>query len=196
MTPSPSRSKTSQASSLFASVQALALRRNPGRGASSTPSTHEVNRNPSPATSIKIGDVQQQGGISTSQLHSFCSIDPTPATLEHAAADARQKKAWNALILLLQLKESTRSKRRARTKIVIALPQPLDARASALIVNCHIVVAPRLAHIEGRRWEGIARLAAGPDLDAAARGLVELVRLSSGALPDDVAVVLCREVAP
>jgi hypothetical protein len=42
----------------------------------------------------------------------------------------------------------------------------------------------------------IARLAAGADLDAAARGLVELVRLSSGALPDDVAMVLGREVAP
>lgn len=42
----------------------------------------------------------------------------------------------------------------------------------------------------------IARLAAGPDLEAAARGLVDLVRLRSGALPDDVSVVLCREVAP
>lgn len=42
----------------------------------------------------------------------------------------------------------------------------------------------------------IARLAVGADLDTAARGLVELVRLRSGALPDDVAVVLCREVAP
>ena len=44
--------------------------------------------------------------------------------------------------------------------------------------------------------EAIARVAAGPDLAAAARELVELVRLPSGELPDDVAVVLCREIAP
>ena len=79
---------TSQASSLFASVQALALGRNPGRGANSTPSTHEVSRNPSPATSIKIGDVQQHGGISASQLQSGCSIEPTGGSLEHAAAQS------------------------------------------------------------------------------------------------------------
>jgi len=40
----------------------------------------------------------------------------------------------------------------------------------------------------------IARVASGPDLAAAARALVELVRLPSGELPDDVAIVLCREV--
>ena len=42
--------------------------------------------------------------------------------------------------------------------------------------------------------EAIARVASGPDLAAAARALVELVRLPSGELPDDVAIVLCREV--
>ena len=40
----------------------------------------------------------------------------------------------------------------------------------------------------------IVRLATGPDLAAAARAIVELVRLPSGQLPDDVSVVLCREV--
>ena len=40
----------------------------------------------------------------------------------------------------------------------------------------------------------IARVATGPDLAAAARALVELVRLPSGGLQDDVAVVLCRNV--
>jgi len=43
--------------------------------------------------------------------------------------------------------------------------------------------------------EAIARVVAGPDLAAAARELVALVRLPSGELPDDVAIVLCREVA-
>lgn len=38
----------------------------------------------------------------------------------------------------------------------------------------------------------IARVAGGPDLAAAARALVALVRLPGGELQDDVAVVLCR----
>jgi hypothetical protein len=42
------------------------------------------------------------------------------------------------------------------------------------------------------RASDITRIASGPDLDAAARALVELVRLPSGTLQDDVAVVLCR----
>jgi serine/threonine protein phosphatase PrpC len=40
----------------------------------------------------------------------------------------------------------------------------------------------------------IARVARGVDLDVAAKALVELVRLPSKQLPDDVSVVLCREV--
>ena len=43
------------------------------------------------------------------------------------------------------------------------------------------------------RPEAIARVASGPDLAAAARDLVALVRLPSGELPDDVSVILCRE---
>jgi serine/threonine protein phosphatase PrpC len=42
--------------------------------------------------------------------------------------------------------------------------------------------------------EAIARVASGPELAAAARGLVELVRLPSGEVPDDIAIVLCREI--
>jgi serine/threonine protein phosphatase PrpC len=38
----------------------------------------------------------------------------------------------------------------------------------------------------------IARIAASPDLAVASRALIDLVRLPSGALQDDVAVVLCR----
>jgi serine/threonine protein phosphatase PrpC len=44
--------------------------------------------------------------------------------------------------------------------------------------------------------EQIAALARGADLNGAARELVDLVRLRSGALQDDVAVVLCRSVTP
>jgi PPM family protein phosphatase len=41
--------------------------------------------------------------------------------------------------------------------------------------------------------ENIARIASGPDLPFAARCLVDLVRLPSGSLQDDVSIVLCRE---
>jgi len=41
----------------------------------------------------------------------------------------------------------------------------------------------------------IAALARGPDLDAVAHHIAELPRLRSGALPDDVGVVLCRDRA-
>ncbi|HSK02348.1 MAG TPA: hypothetical protein VK932_13945 [Kofleriaceae bacterium] len=44
------------------------------------------------------------------------------------------------------------------------------------------------------RPDEIARIASGPDLAAAARELVGLVRLPSGEVPDDIAIVLCREV--
>jgi PPM family protein phosphatase len=43
------------------------------------------------------------------------------------------------------------------------------------------------------RHEDVARLVRGADLAAAAGALVELVRLPSGELPDDVSIVLCRE---
>ena len=43
--------------------------------------------------------------------------------------------------------------------------------------------------------EAIVRVASGPDLAAAARELVALVRLPSGEVPDDIAIVLCREIA-
>ncbi len=39
----------------------------------------------------------------------------------------------------------------------------------------------------------ITRIASGPDLAVAARQLVELVRLPSGEVPDDVSIVLCRQ---
>lgn len=41
--------------------------------------------------------------------------------------------------------------------------------------------------------DDIARLARGADLAVAAKALVELVRLPSGELPDDVSVILCRD---
>lgn len=41
--------------------------------------------------------------------------------------------------------------------------------------------------------DDIVRLAQGADIAAAAKALIELVRLPSGQLPDDVSVVLCRE---
>jgi serine/threonine protein phosphatase PrpC len=42
------------------------------------------------------------------------------------------------------------------------------------------------------KWADVIRIANGPDLSVAARALIDLVRLPSRALPDDVAVILCR----
>jgi hypothetical protein len=44
------------------------------------------------------------------------------------------------------------------------------------------------------RLAAIVRRASGEDLPTAARALVDLVRLASGGLQDDVAVVLCRKL--
>jgi serine/threonine protein phosphatase PrpC len=39
----------------------------------------------------------------------------------------------------------------------------------------------------------IARIASGADLACAASALVDLVRLRSGELQDDISIILCRE---
>jgi hypothetical protein len=44
------------------------------------------------------------------------------------------------------------------------------------------------------RQADIIRIASGEDLQAAARALIDLVRLPNGTLQDDVAVVLCRDL--
>jgi serine/threonine protein phosphatase PrpC len=44
-------------------------------------------------------------------------------------------------------------------------------------------------------WERIGEVALETDIEQAAGHLVDLVRLRSGSLPDDVSVVLCREAA-
>jgi serine/threonine protein phosphatase PrpC len=81
-----------------------------------------------------------------------------------------------------------------RKPLVGAGCRPFAVHAAGLGAGTLLVASDGL--LRYAKPADIARLAAGPDLDAAARGLVELVRLRSGALPDDVAVVLCREVAP
>ena len=72
-----------------------------------------------------------------------------------------------------------------------ALVTPIAARALGADTTL-LVASDGLLRYAKR--EAIVRLARGPDLAVAARELVELVRLPSGQLPDDVSVVLCREV--
>jgi serine/threonine protein phosphatase PrpC len=43
------------------------------------------------------------------------------------------------------------------------------------------------------RRDRIAAVALGPDLQTAAHALADLARLRSGALPDDIGVILCRQ---
>jgi PPM family protein phosphatase len=59
------------------------------------------------------------------------------------------------------------------------------------LAEATLVVASDGLFTYARRAD-IVRIACGADLAAAARALVELVRLPSGDLADDVAIVLCR----
>jgi len=68
---------------------------------------------------------------------------------------------------------------------------PLAVRAAALGSGTLLVASDGL--LRYAKPADIARVAAGADLAVAAREMVALVRLGSGALQDDVSVVLCRE---
>ena len=80
----------------------------------------------------------------------------------------------------------------ARKPLLGAGCQPFEIHAAPLRADTLLVASDGL--LRYARPDDIARLASGPDPAAAARSLIELVRLKSGALPDDVAVVLCREI--
>ncbi len=81
----------------------------------------------------------------------------------------------------------------ARKPLVGAGCRPVAVRAAALGAGTLLVASDGL--LRYAKPSEIAWVAAGRDLVVAVRGLVDLVRLRSGALPDDVSVVLCRQVA-
>jgi len=70
---------------------------------------------------------------------------------------------------------------------------PVPFTATALAAATLVVASDGLASYA--RPDDVARLARGPDLAAAAAALVDLVRLPSGDVPDDVAIALCRAEA-
>jgi serine/threonine protein phosphatase PrpC len=80
----------------------------------------------------------------------------------------------------------------ARKPLVGAGCTPFRIHAGGLAGRTLVVASDGLLRYGKRR--DIARIASGADLAAAAQALVDLVRLRSGALQDDVAVVLCREI--
>lgn len=67
---------------------------------------------------------------------------------------------------------------------------PVPFRTGPVGDGTLLVASDGLLHYA--KQAAIAAIARGPDLEVAARQLVELVRLASGALPDDVSIVLCR----
>jgi serine/threonine protein phosphatase PrpC len=73
-----------------------------------------------------------------------------------------------------------------------ARTRTLSERASwiSMLADADSEVADGLLKYGGR--DRIAVLARGADLQVAVRQLAELPRLRSGALPDDVGVILCR----
>jgi serine/threonine protein phosphatase PrpC len=75
--------------------------------------------------------------------------------------------------------------------------KPLVGHGCAAMPLRSVICAGTLVVASDGLWRyaaraDIARLASSPDLDSAARALVELVRLPSGRLQDDVSVVLFR----
>ena len=66
-------------------------------------------------------------------------------------------------------------------------------RPACPIGNATLIVASD-GLLRYAKQQDIERISRGPDLATAARSLVELVRLPSRALQDDVAVVLCRDL--
>jgi len=83
------------------------------------------------------------------------------------------------------------TERQRRKPLVGAGGEPVGFRAGPLRGTTLLVASDGLLRYAAPR--DIARIATGPDLAAAARALVELVRLPSGGLQDDVAIVLCRD---
>jgi serine/threonine protein phosphatase PrpC len=69
---------------------------------------------------------------------------------------------------------------------------PASFQVGALTGGTLVVASDGLFRYAKR--EDIVRLSRGPDLRAAVRALVDLVRLSNGDLQDDVAIVLCRQL--
>ena len=67
---------------------------------------------------------------------------------------------------------------------------PFRVAAPPLVDGTLLVASDGLLRYAKR--SDIARIAGGPDLAAAARALVDLVRLPNGEFQDDVAIVLCR----
>jgi serine/threonine protein phosphatase PrpC len=69
--------------------------------------------------------------------------------------------------------------------------EPVAFRAGPLGTGTLLVASDGLLRY-GKRQD-IARIVRGADLAAAAKALVDLVRLPTGGLQDDVSIVLCRE---
>ncbi|MEO7736439.1 MAG: hypothetical protein ABIY55_36105 [Kofleriaceae bacterium] len=77
-----------------------------------------------------------------------------------------------------------------RKPLVGAGCHPFAFHASAIGGDTLLVASDGL--LRYAKPQDVARIARGPDIAAAVRALVELVRLRSGSLQDDVSIVLCR----
>lgn len=82
------------------------------------------------------------------------------------------------------------TRRQERKPLVGGGCSPIPFRADALGSSTLLLGSDGLFRYASA--SEIARLARGVDLDRAARGLIDLVRLPSGDVPDDVTVVLVR----
>lgn len=131
----------------------------------------------------------------------LCQLDRTPARLGHGQSTAVLVDVspttvsgasvgdsgawWIHASTLLDLTEGQR-----RKPLVGAGCAPFRIAPTPLGPGTLLVASDGLLRYAPPRR--IAELALGPDLAAAARALVDLVRLPNGSLQDDVSVILCR----
>jgi len=103
-------------------------------------------------------------------------------------ANEAQLRQWNEV-------KAERSSRlpgpMTRPLVSLSLPRGLPVAFEAILRDATLLLATDGLLKYGRR-DRIAVLARGADLQVAVRQLAELPRLRSGALPDDVGVILCR----
>ncbi len=125
-----------------------------------------------------------QGGQATAVV-----VRVTPAGLEGASVG--DSGAWVIRVGASGPEIEDLTEGQLRKPLLGAGCVPCELRGQALGAGTLLIASDGL--LKYARPADIAAVASGAELAAAARALVELVRLRSGALQDDVSIVLCRQ---
>ena len=131
---------------------------------------------------IDRDEVRLKGGQTTAIV-----LSVTPAGIEGASVG--DSGAW--VIRGTEIEDLTAAQ--VRKPLVGAGCTPAAIHGGALGDGTLLVASDGL--LKYAKPSDIALIAGGADLQAIARALIELVRLRSGELQDDVSIVLCRDAA-